>query len=195
MKKIALTGGIGSGKSTVAKMIRAKGIPVIDADCVVHELYRDPKIIGMLTALFGMSINEDGIINRKKLGAIVFQDMKQKQILDDFFRPRIQKRVDEIFTYYEQQKASAVVYDAALIYEWEIASQFDLVIVVDAPLTFRIMRICLRDHLQKEEAQARIDAQIPLSQKVAQADIVITNSEDFAYLQVQVEQVLLQITQ
>lgn len=186
MKRIALTGGIGSGKSTVAKMMRMQGIPVIDADAVVHELYKDQKIIGMLTALFGTSVRENGRINRKKLGAIVFRDEKQKKVLDDFFRPRIEKRVEDLFHAYEEAGATVVVYDAALIYEWGIASQFDLVIVVDAPLVFRVARVCARDHLQEEEALARIHAQMPLEEKVVRADIIVVNSEDFANLQMQV---------
>lgn len=190
MKKIALTGGIGSGKSTVARMMRMHHIPVIDADKVVHELYRDPKIIGMLTALFGSEINESGVINRKRLGNIIFHNETEKERLNQFFMPRIHQCVQEKFKYYENQGIPAVVYDAALIYEWGIEADFDSVIVVDAPLLDRVTRICMRDHLTEAEAEARIHSQMDLAKKVELADIVIENDGDFSHLQKQAQDII-----
>lgn len=190
MKKIALTGGIGSGKSTVARLMQQQGLTVIDADKVVHELYEDKKIIGMLLALFGRDLNENGKINRKKLGSIIFQDAKKKAILDQFFRSRINERVKARFDDYEKIGRDIVIYDATLIYEWGIENDFDVVIVVDAPLEERIERICMRDHLMRSEAIVRIQSQIPLEKKVQRADIVITNDVDFATLSQKVTDVV-----
>lgn len=183
MMKIALTGGIGTGKSTVARMFHQCGIPIVDADKIVHTMYEDPKIIAMLTVLFGREINESGKINRRKLGEIIFSDAQKKAELDAFFKTRVIQAANDLFQSYESQGTSCVVYDAALIYEWGIESHFDEVVVVDAPLELRIMRICARDGMDEIAARKRIDAQMPLADKVARADYVIENDGDFKKLQ------------
>lgn len=193
MKKIALTGGIGSGKSTVANVFQQHNIPVIDADRVVHTLYQEAEVVDQLTKMFGNDINESGVINRKRLGALIFHDQQAKQRLDHFFRDRITEEVTRLFQTYEEQGYTTVVYDAALIYEWGIESEFDLVIVVDAPLHDRIARICMRDHLTENDAMARIKSQMPLSEKVLRADIVIENNTTIEQLEKQIEIVMKRI--
>lgn len=190
MKRIALTGGSGSGKSTVAKLFTQKGIIVIDADSVVHQLYENKEVIAILTKMFGNEINQLGKINRRKLGSIVFSDKEKRKQLDQFFKPIINASVEALFTTYENRGVSCVVYDAALIYEWDIQSQFEIVIVVNAPLEIRIKRICERDQLSEEEALHRIQSQMRLEEKVQRADIVIENDGSRAQLIEKVNTVL-----
>lgn len=193
MKRIALTGGIGCGKSTVAQIFQTYGIPIIDADAVVHRLYQDKAVIQQLTDLFGQAINEAGMINRQKLAAIIFQDEEKRAILTKFFQPRVNTYVKEKMEAYEQAGAQSVIYDATLIYEWQIEKDFDLVIVVSAPLEARIKRICDRDQITAKQAMLRIQAQMPLAQKEAMADYIIENKGDFADLRQATERLILQL--
>lgn len=190
MKRIALTGGIGCGKSTVARIFQTYGIPVIDADAIVHALYNDKKVVEELAMTFGDEIKENGQINRKKLGAIIFHDDAKKHVLDKFFQNRVNHVVETTMNELERAKNKAVVYDAALIFEWQLEKQFDAIIVVDAPEELRIQRICERDQLTKEEAKVRINAQMPLEEKIKQADEVIINDQDIKKVQVQVQTII-----
>lgn len=190
MKRIALTGGIGCGKSTVAQIFQTHGIPVIDADAVVHELYNDEKIIQELIMHFGAEIKENGKINRKKLGTIIFHDDEKKKVLDDFFKKRVNHVVKTTMLKFENEKKKAVIYDAALIFEWGIETEFDYILVVDAPENIRIQRICDRDQLTKEEAEVRINSQMPMEEKVKRADYLIINDRDVSHIQTQVDEII-----
>lgn len=190
MKRIALTGGIGCGKTTVARMFQAHGIPVIDADEVVHILYNDPKIIEELTQLFGNEIYESGKINRQKLGTIIFEDEVKRATLTQFFQPRVNTYVNEKMNDYEKLGNSTIIYDATLIYEWGIENDFDLVIVVSTPLEERIKRICKRDNITEIDAHLRIQAQMPLAEKIKRADYVIINDQEIDKVQLQVHEIV-----
>ncbi|MCU0104766.1 dephospho-CoA kinase [Acholeplasma vituli] len=173
MKVLGITGGIASGKSLVTKQFQDKGFPVYDSDQIVHSLYQDRAVIDLITARFP-SVNEQGVINRKKLGDLIFNDPIAKRDLENIFHPKV----------YETLKAHIanhgndawVVLDIPLLYETGGEALCDMVLVVYVDPVTQLNRLMARNHLSESEAKSRIEAQMPLHEKMQRADIVINNS-------------------
>lgn len=182
MRTIGLTGGIGSGKSRVAEWLAAKRIPVLDADRIVHTLYDgDRELVETLAREFGPAIlTENGKIDRKALGKMVFDRSAVRLRVEQIVHPRVFQAM------LERQKLLAAaghplcIWDVPLLLEGGGGQWVDEVWVVWAPLDIRIRRIQLRDKLAEEDIRKRIEAQMPLEEKTAQADIVIDNSGPWA---------------
>ena len=173
---IGLTGGIGSGKSTVSRWLAQKGIPIIDADKTVHELYKDPSTIEVIVDAFGEGILSDGQINRKVLGQIVFAHNEERVRLERIIHPRVQKSMQAQQIAWEEKGEKICVWDVPLLFESHMDHLVDEIWVVWVPRDIQIERIKKRDSLSLEEIKLRIRAQESLDGKREKAHVVIDNS-------------------
>jgi dephospho-CoA kinase len=187
---LAVTGNIASGKSLVAEMLRAKGCALIDADKIAHTLYEtNPPLVREIGHAFGDEVlRQDGMLDRSRLGAIVFGSSAALEKLNALVHPHLLTALREEIRS-SLTVMNRVVVDAALIFEWGIADEFDHVILVTAPETLRLERLMARTGLGREEAEARIKSQMPEDEKRKLAKIVIENNGDEDRLDAAVESV------
>jgi dephospho-CoA kinase len=179
MLLVGLTGGIASGKSLVAHVLRDLGAQLIDADRIVHELLQPRQ--GCWHAVvehFGKDIlAADGCIDRRKLGEIVFRDEEKRSWLNSCLHPKVfDVYVSQVRQMHGRPPDTIIVLDAALLIETGYHRKMDRVIVVYAEPEQQIERLMARDNFTKEQALARIHSQMPLSEKRAHADYVIDNT-------------------
>lgn len=175
---IGLTGGIASGKSTVAAMLRELGAHIVDADQLARQVVEPgTPALAEIAARFGPGVLQpDGTLDRKKLGAIVFADADARQALNRITHPRIAAAGQEAIARLAARGVNPVIYEAALIVENQLHTWMHGLIVVSVPPEVQRARLMARDHLDEDAARARIAAQLPLAKKVAVADHVIDNS-------------------
>ena len=182
MLRVGLTGSIGVGKSFVASLFTELGCHVLDADQTAREVVL-PGTPGLaaLTKEFGEEIlNPEGTLNRKQLGAIVFAEEEKRQRLNHILHPFIIARQDEILNEWERQDPDGIgIVDAALMIESGGYKRFDKLIVVHCRPEVQLERLMLRDHLSRDEAQRRIDSQMPQEEKQRFADYLIDTSDGF----------------
>jgi dephospho-CoA kinase len=187
-----LTGGLASGKSTVASRFRARGVPVIDAD----QLARDVVLPGTpalreLAAHFGGDlIRSDGTLDRKALGARAFAQPSELRTLEAITHPRIAEAAKQRARELEQAGHPLACYEAALLVERGLAPRYRPLVVVSAPPDLQVARACARDGLSEHEARARLAAQWPLAAKVALADHVIVNDGGLERITEQADSIL-----
>ena len=174
-KIVGLTGGFGSGKSTVARMFGRFGARIIDADKISHDLIKPrEEAYRKVICLFGKEIlTKSGLINRRKLAAIVFNDKKTLAEFNKIMHPAIIRRIKQEI---KSAKEGIVVLDAPLLVETGLDKLVDTVVVVNAEVSKQIKRIQKRAKLPKSEIIARIKSQIPLKRKLLLADFVIDNN-------------------
>jgi dephospho-CoA kinase len=173
---VGLTGGLASGKSTVAKMFKQCGAVVIDADELAHEVVKPGKPAWReIVKTFGKTIlNQDCSLNRQALGNIIFRNPKNRRHLERIIHPRVAREQTRLTRHAAQKDPHAVViYDVPLLFEVGIDKRVDKTIVVTADRETQIARLKKRNGLTLAEAIRRIRAQMPLSKKVRLADIVI----------------------
>lgn len=190
---LGLSGGIGSGKSTVAKILTDLGAVVIDADVIAREVL-EPGQIGYENTIltFGDSVlTESGSIDRKKLAEQVFQNPVQLAKLEAIIHPAVIDRVTQIRE--SLPETSTVVYDTPLMFEKQLQSQFDKVLIVSADTELRRSRLLDRG-LELNDINARMANQATDDQRESIADFVIQNNGSLAQLQEQVAEVWLQIS-
>ena len=187
MTRIALTGGIASGKSAVADLLAAKGAVLVDSDVLAREVVA-PGTPGLAAVVdrFGEGIlRPDGALDRPALGAIVFADPDARADLEAITHPRIRARAGELRA---EAPAGAVVIDVIpLLVEGDLSGRFDEVIVVDVPEEVQVERLRRRDGFTRDEAMARLAAQASREDRLAVADHVIDNSGDTDALAEQVD--------
>ncbi|OGV98765.1 MAG: dephospho-CoA kinase [Nitrospinae bacterium RIFCSPLOWO2_02_39_17] len=179
MLLIGLTGGMATGKSLVSTILKELGAFIIDADKISREIVEPDKPAWFkIVEFFGRDIlNSDMIINRKRLGEIVFNDPLKKKRLEEIIHPLVieeeNRRVED---YKRLNPDGMAVIDAALLIEAGGYRRVDKLIVVYADRKTQLRRLMERDRLKKEEAEKRIDSQLPLDEKVKMADFVVDNS-------------------
>lgn len=182
---IGLTGGIGTGKSTVASMLEALGAVVIDSDAIVHELQAPgtPLLAEIVAAFGGEILRDDGSLDRARLGALVFSDPDARAKLNAIVHPAVGRESLRRLEAARASGADLVVLDIPLLYETRLhgtASRANLgvetVVVVYAPRELQIRRQVERNGYDRAEAERRVDAQIPIEEKRRRADHVIDNS-------------------
>jgi len=175
MKIIGLTGGFGSSKSTVAKLLAELGAVVIDADKVGHEVLRPgTEAWRAVVGAFGQAIiSTDGTIDRRKLGKIVFRSPDARARLNQIMHPRIYERVKALIEEYERVGAGIVVIEAPLLLEAGWKSMVDEVWVTSAPQATVISRLKEQKGTPESESLARIHAQLSDEERISQADVVI----------------------
>ena len=186
---IALTGGIATGKSTTAAILKARGYAVVDADSIAHEVLRQK--CREIVEVFGEGVLEGGEICRKKLGMIVFGDAQKRAALEEIVLPRVNK---EILRRAEILEARGEIYflDIPLFFEQGGRERYPVkwVVVVYAPKPCQLARLMARNNLTQIEALQRIDAQLSIETKRAQSDFVIENLGDLEALEESVKRVL-----
>jgi len=173
-----LTGGLASGKSTVAARFRAQGVPVIDADQLAREVVA-PGTPGLaeVVAAFGQDVLlPDGSLDRARVADRVFNDVALRRTLNSIVHPRIAALSQERILALSSQGERLICYEAALLVENGLADAFRPLVVVAVPLDVQVARAMARDSATEEQARARITAQKPLAEKVAVADHVIDNT-------------------
>ena len=184
---IGLTGGIGSGKSTVAHWLSEQGIAVLDADRTVHELLAsDQETINEVVTEFGKGVlSETGEIARRILGQRVFSDPKARRRLEEILHPRVADSMYKRQLILEAQGAKVCVWDVPLLFEAGFSQWVNEVWVVWVPVSIQKDRVMKRDTLSLSEVDLRIQAQYPLEEKVRQANVVIDNSGTWQETEVQ----------
>lgn len=182
MLRVGLTGSIGVGKSFVASVFVELGCHVLDADHTAREVVL-PGTPGLqaITQEFGLGVlNEDGTLNRKQLGALVFADENRRQRLNHLLHPFIIARQDEILREWEIADPNGIgIVDAALMIESGGYKRFDKLIVVHCRPEVQLERLMLRDQLSRDEAERRIASQMPQEEKQKFADYLIDTSDGF----------------
>jgi dephospho-CoA kinase len=175
MITFGLTGGIACGKSTVTKTLRANGIPVVDADEVARQVVAPgtPGLYALKYAFGEEYIQEDGSLDRPRLGALVFASKEKRDLLDAIMLPLVDEAAKIHFMKLEVLGHPLAAYDAALIIEAGHADQYRPLIVVQCQQLTQVARLMKRNGLTEPEAMARIAAQMPVEKKVELADIVI----------------------
>jgi dephospho-CoA kinase len=184
MSYIILTGGIASGKSSVGKIVSKSGFTVIDADKIAHKVLDEKS--GQIKNIFGDEFVKEGKVKRKKLGLLIFGDKNKRAVLESILHEEIYKQIEEKASHLQKQKKPFMI-DIPLFFEKHGVYKSALTAVVYAPKEEQIKRLMQRNGLKREEAEARIAAQIDIEQKRAAADIVIDNSKDLAHLHQEVE--------
>mgnify|MGYP001026483453 CR=1 FL=1 len=176
---IALTGGIASGKSTVSAMLAELGAAVVDADRVAREvvLPGTPGLRSVAEAFGQAVLNEDGTLNRKKLGDLVFADEAKRKRLEAILHPEIRRVMEARIADLERENPRRlVVADIPLLYETGLDARYPEVMLVYVPPAIQLERLMKRDGLSPEKARERLNAQLPIDEKKARADWVIDNS-------------------
>ncbi|MEK3828024.1 dephospho-CoA kinase [Paenibacillus sp. FSL K6-1558] len=187
---IGLTGGIATGKSSVSAYLASKGALLIDADVIAREvMLPGHPVLAAAVQRFGQAIlNEDGTLNRKKLGSIVFQHPEERKALEAITHPAIRKEMRERAAAYElKHPDKLVVSDIPLLYESGLEEGFSEVMVVYVPRAVQLERLMNRDQMTQADAEARIAAQMDIERKKERADIVIDNSGSWAQTEKQLE--------
>jgi dephospho-CoA kinase len=184
--RIGLTGGIGSGKSTVSGLLAARGARIVDADRIAREVV-EPGTSGLaaVVAEFGPGVlTAEGALDRPALAGIVFADPAARARLDGIVHPLVRARAAELIA--EVPPGAVVVQDVPLLVETGQAASYDLVVVVEADLATRVARLARRG-VDEDDARARIAAQATDEQRRAVADVVLDNSGTLQDLEAQVD--------
>lgn len=192
MIKVGLTGGIACGKSLVLRRLKARGIPTLDADAVVHRLLGPGSVVGdEIRRSFGESVvSEDGSIDRKALAAIVFDDPEKRQRLNAIVHPRVWNEIGRFFQEAGEAGASIAVVDAALMVETGSYKTYDHIIVVHCRPEQQVERLMARDGLSRSEAEKRIAAQMPIEEKEGYGDFLVDTSGSLAESEARIDELI-----
>lgn len=195
MKWIGLTGGMGTGKSTVAKRLRDLGFLVLDADQLAREVV-NPRSSAWTKVVnhFGAEIlNPDQTINRVQLAQIVFQNAESLKNLEEIIHPEIKMRVRELKLAAQKNGAMIAFYDVPLLFEKGMEQEFDQVVVVTCPLDLQLKRILERDNLKAPDVLLRLKQQLSLEEKTKRAHYVLENSGSLEDLYQKIDHLLKQL--
>lgn len=178
MKIIGLTGGIGSGKSTVARILQEHGFPIVDADLIAREIVEPGQpALAELAKEFGEDIlNADGSLDRGLLASRAFTTKDTTQRLNDITHPRINQRTQELFDEAREDGAEAVIYDMPLLIDKGLHKDMDATIVVHAAEHVRLERLTTKRGLDVDDVRRRINAQIDDETRKQHADILLDNN-------------------
>lgn len=181
MLRIALTGGIATGKSHVARLLAQAGLPLIDADVLARQALAVgmPALVAVRTRFGEGVMAPDGTLDRAKLADVVFRDASARKALEGMIHPGV---IQSILTFFEQTcspERPMAVADIPLLYESGFEHAFDRVVVVACPREMQVTRVMSRDNTSKEAAERRIAAQLPIEEKVRRAHYVIRTDGTF----------------
>lgn len=196
IRKIALTGGIATGKTYVSDRLRAAGVPIVDADILAREVVAlGTPALAAIRQRFGPDvIRRDGTMDRVRVGQIIFKDKRARQDLEAIIHPAVQKAIDKYFAALPKKTPFAVA-DIPLLYETGREAQFSDVIVVACPRAMQLSRVMERNQLSKEDAERRLAAQWPIEKKVEKATYVIKTDGTFDETNAQVDKLIALFTE
>ena len=181
MIKVGLTGGIGSGKSTIAQVFKTLGIPVFDADKAAKKIMEeDEELKSSIKKAFGEAAYLGDKLNRKYIADIVFKDKYQLELLNSLTHPATIKAAEVWMT---AQTSTYCIKEAALLFEAGTAGNLDIIIGVQAPNALRIKRVMQRDNITRQEVLNRMEKQIEQDIKMRLCDHVIINDEQHLLIQ------------
>lgn len=188
IRKIALTGGIATGKSYVAGRFREAGVPIVDADLLAREvvLPGTPALAAIRKRFGPDAVRRDGTMDRIRVAQIVFKDKRARLDLEAIIHPAVVKAINDFFSALPKRTPFAVA-DIPLVFETNREKDFDAIIVVACPRDMQLQRLMERNKLSKEDAEKRIAAQLPIDQKVKKATYVINNDGTFEQTDAQVD--------
>lgn len=177
MQTIGLTGGIGAGKSTVARILKCMGYPVYIADTEAFRLIiHHPEIRKEMIARFGLRIYDDhGYINKPLLAGIIFDNTKALADINHIVHPRV---MEDFREWCRQQKSPLVFFESAILFEAGLDGSFRRIVCVTAPLNIRLQRVVHRDHTNADKVKVRIQNQMDDDKKCKQSDFIIYNDEE-----------------
>lgn len=189
MLTVGLTGGIASGKSTVSRLLRERGAPIVDADQIVHQLQApgSPLLFEIAQAFGQELIRPDGSLDRPRLGSIIFADPAKRQQLEGIVHPPVRAEIWAQVERHRQEGAHAVILDIPLLIEGGWQERLDRLWLVWVDAETQINRLMARDSLDRERALARINAQMALDEKRRYADLVIDNTGSLQATEAQVD--------
>ena len=196
MKRIALTGGMGTGKSHVRAVFAALGVPTIDADTLARDVvaHGTPGFEAVV-GKFGRGIlNSDGDLDRRALGALVFADAGKRHDLEAILHPAIKGAIDQWFTTLDQSAQPFAIADIPLLYEVGLDKEYDAVIVTACTPQNQVRRIMARDNLDAAEVQRRLEAQLPIEDKVRRANYVVDTNGSLVQTNAQVHKLYQQLS-
>ena len=181
MKRVALTGGIATGKSHVRAEFERLGVPTIDADKLARDAVADnsPGLKAVVSRFGRGVLDATGALDRRKLASIVFQDPVARRDLEDIIHPAVRSAIDDWFASLPDQKPHFAIADIPLLFETGRHRDFKAVIVTACAPSTQITRVMARDGISEEEAHARVAAQLPIEEKVRRADHVIHTDGSF----------------
>lgn len=181
MYKIALTGGIGTGKTYLSTHFIEMGIPVFYADAEAKKLYSEPRFLQRIRESFGEEVFTPGRpdqLSFERLAAKVFADEEALQRLNQLVHPAVMRKFEE---WCARQDATAVMMESAVVFEGNLEQYFDKIIVADAPVELRIQRVLARNpEMSREQILARMARQMPQEEKCRRADLVVCTGETYA---------------
>lgn len=192
MIKIGLTGGIGSGKSTVSKMLLDEGFKIIDADIISREvLVKYPEILEKIRINFGEGFFDwRGEFRRREFGNHIFRFPKQRKKYEEIIIPYIKKEIFMEIEKYEKANESLIILDAPTLIETDLHKEMDYIILVWVDNNTQVMRVKNRDKLSREEITSRINSQISLDRKRDYSNIIIDNSRELLKTRDQVNKII-----
>jgi dephospho-CoA kinase len=178
MLKIGITGSIGAGKSTVAGIFKILGVPVFDADATAKNILNsDPQLREQVTAAFGSETYKNGLLDRKYLATLVFNNPNQLAKLNALVHPATIEVANIWAKHCEEQGSPYILKEAALLFEAGTNVGLDFIIGVTAPVEMRIARVMERDHVTREEVLKRMQHQLDDTEKMKRCNFVIDNNE------------------
>ena len=196
---IGLTGGIGTGKSTVSQILREKKFPVIDLDIVSHEVIKFPEVIKKIVENFGKEVLENSSnfenknneikVSREKLGKIIFENREKRLLLNSIMHPEILRAMKEKISRYKKNNKIIFV-EIQLLFEVQWEKEFDYILLISAKKSTQIRRILERDNRSKNDALNIINSQMPLDEKKERSDFVIENDGSIQDLEKKVDEFL-----
>lgn len=186
MLKVGITGGIGSGKTTVCKEFEKLGIPVFYADDVAKSILSRPEVIEKLKTIFGEGIVKDNLVNRKEIASIIFSDNSKKEQLNNIIHPKVADEYQNWLTHHSESPYT--LKEAAILFETGTYKQLDKVILVIANKSTRVERIIKRDDTTEEEVLARMKNQWTDEKKIPLAHFIIKNEGNIS-LESQVQEI------
>jgi dephospho-coA kinase len=196
---IGLTGGIGTGKSTVSQILRKKKFPVIDLDTISHEVIKIPKVIEKIVENFGKEVLENSgnfenknnaiQISREKLGKIIFENKEKRLLLNSIMHPEILHTMREQISKYKKNNKIIFV-EIQLLFEVQWEKEFDYILLISAKKSTQIRRILERDKRSENDALNIINSQLPLDEKKKRSDFVIENDGNIEELKEKIDKFL-----
>ena len=200
MKWVGLTGGIGTGKSTVSQILHQRGLPIISADAYAHKVLKQKDLIEKLLSYFGNDIiaqedkkKSETIIDRKKLGDIIFASPDKKSLLEDILHPIIKTMVNKKRKQLEQLKTTLAIYDVPLLFEKNMQNEFDHIVLIAADKEIVYERLKKSRFITKKKFQLIANSQMLQEEKLKLTPFVIWNNGTMEKLEIQCENLLKKI--